>query len=297
MGLIPRRGSGDGSGETGPEGPPGPRGPPGPPGQNGAPGATGPRGETGPAGADGADGSAVDWGNIIAPRIAPAPDLFTILGATTKRFSEGYINQVHAASVLPYSTGPTSLGGLNNVWTRLYTTYVNLHRKAPAAPINKGELACYNNDVYIGTGHPAGAPNTSQAAERAVNLSRVSAADQPRRTRAITPNGSTTIDFDYDVNLIQGNEIGTIGFANLKEDKETRAIFLPTSTIDLWPFFLPLFVNNTIDHTFSFVGNNPTQIQRQRDIVFKPSNENNHISHLARKFDFCAVSDSRVVMT
>ena len=172
-----------------------------------------------------------------------------------------------------------------------------MHRKAPQAPPVKGEIACYNNDVYIGTGHPAGAPNTSTTAERAVNLSRVSVADQPRRTRVITPAGTTTIDFDYDTNIINGNNIGTIGFTNLKEGKETRAIFLPTSALDLWPFFLPLFVNNSIDHTFSFVGNNPTQIQRQRDIVFKPSNENNHISHLARKFDFCAVSDTRVVMT
>ena len=128
-------------------------------------------------------------------------------------------------------------------------------------------------------------------------MSYVSVADQPRRVRVIRPTGSTTIDFDYDINVINGNSIGTIGFANLKEGKETRAIFRPTSSIDLWPLFLPLFVNDSIDHTFSFVGNNPTQIQRQRDIVFKPSNENNHISHLARKFDFCAISDTKVVMT
>ena len=295
MGLIPRRGSGDGSGETGPQGPAGPRGPPGPPGQNGAPGATGPRGETGPPGADG--GGSVDWGAVPAS-IVPAVNQGINLGTPEKRLNHVFAGgTAQFGAFVPVDDILDDIGIPARSWRRIFTMFVRLHRKAPEAPTTKGELACYNNDVYIGTGHPAGAPNTSTVAERAVNLSRVSAADLPRRTRVITPNGTTTIDFDYDTNIINGNNIGTIGFTNLKEGKETRAIFLPTSALDLWPFFLPLFVNNSIDHTFSFVGNNPTQIQRQRDIVFKPSNENNHISHLARKFDFCAVSDTRVVMT
>ena len=221
------------------------------------------------------------------------------------------------------SSGPSdrSLGSLNNVdgaADTLFNSNRYLQKEAnrgwrvtdriPGSDIGDIDASKITSGALPGARIANGAITAAKIARNTITADRLAAGVIPgastvNSTNDFTAGGGTVdIDYDFDVNVIRGTNIGNFAFGNQAPRKVTEVYLLPGATYDYFPRFQPLFDNDGLDHTFNFFGNSSNQITRLRNQIFMAistgeSSGGTHISHLALHFKFYALTATKSIMS